>query len=300
MVQVRVPATSANLGAGFDCFGIALSMYNTISVSETEKGLYIVRSPDAEYTPNDKNNLIYRSVMRAFDEVDYTPKGLKISQKSDIPMTRGLGSSSSCIVGGLIAGNIISGRKLTPQRIFELANEIEGHPDNVAPALYGGFCVSCIDNGTLFRRTVRPKNDIKFVAMIPKYFVPTKKSRTQLPKTVLAKDAAFNVAHASMLALSFASGDYRDLDVFVNDRLHQPYRAAMIEDMEKIFGMCSELGALASYLSGSGPTVIAIIKAEDTEFIKKTEEYFKSSGIDRRLVELSIDNVGAVAIEKGI
>lgn len=300
MVEVRVPATSANLGAGFDCFGIALSMYNTVRVEETEKGLYIVRSPDAEYTPNDKNNLIYRSVMRAFDEVGYAARGLRISQQSDIPMTRGLGSSSSCIIGGLLAGNIISGRRLTPQRIFELANELEGHPDNVAPALFGGFCVSCIDEGRLFRRTVRPKNDIKLVAMIPKYFVPTRKSRTQLPKTVLAKDAAFNVSHASMLALSFALGDYRDLDIFVNDKLHQPYRAAMIEDMEKIFEMCLKFGALASYLSGSGPTVVAIIKACDKDFIKKTEEYFKNNGIDRRCIELSIDNVGAVAIEKGI
>ncbi len=300
MVEVRVPATSANLGAGFDCFGIALSMYNTIRVDETEQGLYIVRSPDAEYTPNDKNNLIYRSVMRAFDEVGYAAKGLKISQQSDIPMTRGLGSSSSCIIGGLIAGNIISGRKLTPQRIFELANELEGHPDNVAPALFGGFCVSCIDDGKLFRRTVRPKNDIKLVAMIPKYFLPTKKSRTQLPKTVSAKDAAFNVAHAAMLALSFALGDYKNLDVFANDKLHQPYRANMIEDMEKVFEISSNCGALASYLSGSGPTVVAIIKACDTEFINKTEEYFKNCGIDRRCVELSVDNVGAVAIEKGI
>lgn len=299
MVEVRVPASSANMGPGFDCFGIALSMYNTIRVEETDAGLKIIRSGGDDYVPQDKSNLIYRAVIRAFDEVGYSLKGLKISQKSEIPMTRGLGSSSSCIVGGLIAGNIISGRQLDAARIFELACELEGHPDNAAPALYGGFCISCVDEGLLYRKTVRPSGNIKFAAMIPDYFVPTKKSRTQLPKAVTTEDASFNVSHAAMLALAFATGDFNNLDIFVHDRLHQPYRETMIDHMEEIFEKSAELGALASYLSGSGPTVIAVLRAEDMSFAENMRRYFKEKNIDRRCVELGIDNVGAVAVEKG-
>lgn len=298
MVEVRVPATSANIGAGFDSFGIALSLYNTVSVSETDNGLKIIKPKNSDYIPSDKNNLIYRCIKRVFDEVGYSQKGLIISQKSEIPMTRGLGSSSSCIIGGLIAGNIISGRKLNTDAIFSLANEIEGHPDNVAPALFGGFCVSCMDNGRLYRTTLRPKNDIKFVAMVPGYFVATKKSRTRLPKTVNIEDAAFNVSHAAMLALSFATGNYDNLGVFVNDRLHQPYRMEMIEDMENIFNKSKSLGALASYLSGSGPTIVAIIKKEDVEFSKNMQKYFDENNINRKCLELTVDNVGAIAVVK--
>lgn len=300
MVEVRVPASSANMGPGFDCFGIALSMYNTITVEETDSGLRIIRQGGDEYVPQDKNNLIYRAVMRAFNEVGYSSRGLKISQRSEIPMTRGLGSSSSCIVGGLIAGNIISGRQLDVGRIFELACELEGHPDNAAPALYGGFCISCVDEGRIYRKTIRPTGSIKFVAMIPDYFVPTKKSRTQLPKAVTSEDASFNVSHAAMLALAFATGDFNNLDVFTRDRLHQPYRTAMIDHMEEIFQTGARLGALASYLSGSGPTVIAVIDANDMSFAENMRRYFKENNINRRCIELTVDNVGAVAIKRRV
>lgn len=297
MVEVRVPASSANMGPGFDCFGIALSLYNTIRVSETDSGLKIIDSGNGEFIPQDKNNLIYRSVIRAFDEVGYSFRGLQISQNSCIPMTRGLGSSSSCIVGGLIAGNIISGRRLTPQRIFELADEIEGHPDNVAPALFGGFCISCRDGGKLYRKTIRPDGKIKFVAMIPNYFVATKKSRTLLPKAVITEDAVYNISHASMLAAAFATGDYSNLDIFTSDRLHQPYREPIIDHMEEIFKASERLGACAAYLSGSGPTIVALVPAEDREFSEKMRSWLNAHGIDRKCEELTIDNVGAIAAE---
>ncbi len=299
MVEVRVPASSANMGPGFDSFGIALSLYNTIRVSETDGGLNIIDSGNDEYIPHDKNNLIYKSVIRAFDEVGYSVRGLQISQNSFIPMTRGLGSSSSCIVGGLIAGNIISGRKLTTQRIFELADEIEGHPDNVAPALFGGFCISCRDGGKLYRKTIRPDGKIKFVAMIPNYFVATKKSRTLLPKAVVTEDAVYNISHASMLAAAFAAGDYANLDIFTSDRLHQPYREPIIDHMEEIFKASSDLGAYAAYLSGSGPTIVALVSAEDSEFNDKMQAWLNLRGIDRKCTELTVDNVGAIAVEHG-
>lgn len=298
MVEVRVPASSANVGPGYDSFGIALTLYNSIRVSETDKGLYIKNINAPEYIPINSNNLVYRAVIRAFDEVGYSPRGLKISQKSQIPMTRGLGSSSACIVGGLVAGNILSGRQLTSQRIFELANELEGHPDNVAPALFGGFCVSCIDDGKLLRQTIRLKNDIKFVAMVPKYYVGTRKSRNLIPEKIKTVDASFNLSHAASLALSFATGDYKNLSVYCKDKIHQQYRKTVVDDLDDIIEKSVECGALAAYLSGSGPTVIAIINGDDNHFIQKITDYFSKSDIKRDCILLSCDNTGAVAVEK--
>lgn len=298
MVEVRVPASSANVGPGYDSFGIALTMYNSVRVSEIDRGLYIKNINSTEFIPQNKNNLIYRSVIRAFDEVGYRARGLKISQKSEIPMTRGLGSSSACIVGGLVAGNILSGRKLDSQRIFELANELEGHPDNVAPALFGGFCISCIDNERLFRKTIRLKNDIKFVAMIPKYFVATKKSRELIPTKISTRDASFNIAHSSALAVSLATGDYKGLEIYSRDRIHQQYRKSVVSDLEAIIEESVRLGALAAYLSGSGPTVIALIKSDDNHFIKNITNYFTENNIQRDCVLLCCDNTGAIAVEK--
>lgn len=298
MVEVRVPASSANVGPGYDSFGIALTLYNSIRVSETDKGLYIRNINSKEYIPVNDNNLVYRSVMRAFNEVGYNARGLKISQKSEIPMTRGLGSSSACIVGGLVAGNILSGRKLTSQRIFELANEIEGHPDNVAPALFGGFCISCIDDGRLFRQTIRLDNDIKFVAMIPKYYVATRKSRGLIPDIINTQDASFNLSHAAALAVSFATRDYKNLSVYCKDRIHQQYRKSVVDDLEDIIEKSINFGALAAYLSGSGPTVIAIINGNDNDFVNKITDYFSDRQINRECVLLNCDNAGTVAVER--
>ncbi len=298
MVEVRVPASSANLGPGYDSFGIALTMYNSIRVSETDKGLYIKNINPTGYIPVNENNLVYRAVMRTFDEVGYSARGLKISQKSDIPMTRGLGSSSACIVGGLVAGNILSGRKLTSQRLFELANELEGHPDNVAPALFGGFCISCVDDKKLYRQTIRVNSDIKFVAMIPKYYVMTKKSRGLIPGEISTHDAAYNLSHAAAMAVCFATGNYKNLGVYCKDRIHQQYREAVVDDLGDIIEKSNNFGALATYLSGSGPTIIAIINGDDNHFIEKITDYFSDRGIERECVLLNCDNTGAVALEK--
>lgn len=294
MIEVRVPASTANIGSGFDCFGIALSLYNKIRVSETENGLIIKNYNSNEYIPTDDKNLIYRSVIRVFEEVGYEKRGLIISQKSEIPMTRGLGSSSACVIGGLLAGNAISGRKLDTQRIFELASELEGHPDNAAPALFGGFCISCKDSEGLYRQTVRIPRGIKFVAMVPHYYVATKKSRMLIPDKVSAADAAFNLAHAASFVQAMASGNFEHLNIFTKDRLHQSYRKEMVPDMDFVFEKSLENGAKAVFLSGSGPTVIAIADENDENFKNAMHTIFEKNNIERSCTELYADNVGAV------
>lgn len=294
MVEVRVPASTANMGTGFDSFGAALGLYNKISVKEIEKGLVIKSFGFDGTVASGENNLIYRAIMKVFDYVGYERKGLSIYQKSDIPRTRGLGSSSACIIGGMVAANHISGKKLDYKKILELATEMEGHPDNVAPALYGGFCISAKTENGIYVKSIKPENNMRFIAMIPEYYVVTRKSREILPETISISDAAHNIARASAFALAIQSGDTENLKELVDDRLHQPYRASYIDGMYDIFDEGYRFGAKAMYLSGSGPTIIAMVDENVDEFIKKMTNFFEKANMKYRFENLSIDNVGTV------
>ena len=297
MINVRVPATTANIGPGFDSFGIALTKYNSINIDKCERGLFITNSNNNEYVPSGENNLIYKAVTRVFDEVGYERCGLRINQNSEIPMTRGLGSSSACIVGGLLAGNALSGRKLPMQRIFELATQMEGHPDNVCPALFGGFCVCIQDGDKLIKKSIKVLSDIKFVAFIPDYYMVTKKSRGLLPPKIDLSDASYNISHAAMVALAFTTGDFSNFDVFCKDKLHQKRRSRVIEDMDRVFEISQNNGSLGMYLSDSGPTIVSVVDKENTVFTDKMREQFDKFGIKRSIVPLEVDNVGAVLWE---
>ena len=289
-----MPASTANMGTGFDSFGAALGLYNKISVKEIEKGLVIKSFGFDGTVASGANNLIYRAIMKVFDYVGYERKGLSIYQKSDIPRTRGLGSSSACIIGGMVAANHISGKKLDYKKILELATEMEGHPDNVAPALYGGFCISAKTENGIYVKSIKPENNMRFIAMIPEYYVVTRKSREILPETISISDAAHNIARASAFALAIQSGDTENLKELVDDRLHQPYPASYIDGMYDIFDEGYRFGAKAMYLSGSGPTIIAMVDENVDEFIKKMTNFFEKANMKYRFENLSIDNVGTV------
>lgn len=294
MIKVRVPASSANMGAGFDSLGVALSLYNTICVEETSGGLTVENKRVGEYIPTGEKNLIYRAIKKVFDKVGYNEKGLRIIQDSEIPMTRGLGSSSACIIGGMLAANIISGRKLSYGEILDLATEMEGHPDNVAPALYGGFCAAVRTGNSTLSKSVKIEKPVVFEAMVPDFFVSTKKSRVALPDTVTHKDAAYNTGHAALFSLAMATGDFEKLKVAVKDKLHQPYRAAYIDNMDETFEEAYKNGAYAVWLSGSGPTIIAMLNPQNENFEGNMSRYFETVGQKSSCRRLTIDNVGAI------
>ena len=298
MVKVRVPATSANMGAGFDTLGIALNLYNRIEAEEIPSGLDIRVLNSAERIPLDERNLIYRAMNIVFDEVRYKPTGLLITQNSDIPMTRGLGSSSACIIGGMLAANVISGRRLPYSRIAELAAKMEGHPDNVGPALYGGFCVSLMTKHRTIVHSTKIRPHIKFAVMIPDYYVATRKSREVLPKTVPFEDAVFNISHASILQAALISGDTSQLKIGVQDRLHQPYRRSCIDGFDEIFKKTYDAGSLGTYLSGSGPTVLSFLDGNYNKFKSEMESFFEANSHQWTCKILDIDNVGAVVSER--
>lgn len=294
MIKVKIPASSANMGAGFDTLGVALNLYSRLEIEEIPEGLEINTLNSKGFVPKDENNLIYRAMVKLFDYTDYKAGGLRITQDSSIPMTRGLGSSSACIIGGMLAANIISGRKLTYSEILNLASQMEGHPDNAAPALYGGFCVSLFDGEKTITKSTKINPRIKFAVMIPDYFVATKKSRGVLPESVPLKDAAFNIAHASMFQSALINGDMRLLKESVRDRLHQQYRKSYVDGFDEIFAKTYEAGSKATYLSGSGPTIVSVLDGNYFEFNAEMQRFFKENAHEWTCMILSVDNVGAV------
>lgn len=294
MIKVKVPASSANMGAGFDTLGVALSLYSRIEAEETEGGLTIETKNTGGYVPTDKNNLVYRAMQRVFEKAEYKPKGLFIRQNSDIPMTRGLGSSSGCIIGGMLAANVISGRRLSYGDILNLASEMEGHPDNAAPALYGGMCISLQSNDGIFTRSIKLDPKIKFAVMVPDFFVATKKSRGVLPDYVPRKDASFNIQRALMFAYAMEHGDMEMLRYAVSDRLHQQYRKSYIDGFDGIIKHSYECGSRATYLSGSGPTIVSIVDDNYDRFTELMHRYFRANKHEWMCRVLDIDNVGSV------
>ena len=230
-VKVRVPGTSANMGPGFDSIGLALSIYNYIEAEETESGLCIevLDAETKEFLPTDEKNLVYKSMKYLFDKADYRPKGLKLVLNSEVPVTRGLGSSSACIVGGLACANELSGKPFSSREIMAMATQIEGHSDNVCAAVSGGFTVSVFQKDEIFYYSHKMDGDLKFLVLIPDYAVTTQKARNTLPGYYPRRDVSFNISHASLLVASMVSGNYENLLCAMDDRVHEPYRKVFID-----------------------------------------------------------------------
>lgn len=293
-VKVTVPATSANVGAGFDSLGLAVSLYNSAVLEECDR-LEITAS-DGSIVPRGPGNLIYRAVKTVFDQVDRPLKGLRIIQENPIPMARGLGSSSACIIAGLLGANALLGGPLTQCQLLTLATAIEGHPDNVAPALLGGFVASTYDEGQVYSVKKNISQDLAFAAFIPNFRLLTEKARAALPQQVPYKDAVYNLSRAALATAAFCDGEYELLRVATKDALHQKYRLPLIPGGEEIFELTQELGAYAAYISGAGPTVMAVVHRENEDFFAQAEEMMMQDDQMRAfsLRRLLADNVGAV------
>lgn len=300
MVKIRVPATSANIGPGFDSMGIALGLYNYVTAEETDTGKLEIEILDEskKFLPENENNLIYKSMKKVFDMVDYTPKGLKLTLENNIMVTRGLGSSSAGIVGGIVAANKLCGDKLSTNEMLKLAADIEGHPDNVTPALLGGFTVNVQTKYSIkYVKNDLSEQDLRFAALVPDFYLKTKKSREVLPKSVSHNDAVYNTGHSALLTASLMSGKYENIRTAVGDKLHQNYRKRLIPNMDSLFRLCYDNGALGVYLSGAGPTIIAIIKAENKAFSCNISKVLFDKMTDWKLHILKPDNIGACVIE---
>ena len=262
-VRVSVPATSANLGPGFDTLGLALSYGDTLTVSRRESGLTFDLSGEGEQAvARDESNLVFRSIQFVFERVGVELPGLHIAAKNRIPHGRGLGSSAAAIVSGVMAakGLLSPDVRLTPQQVLEFATELEGHPDNIAPALLGGLTIAWMEAGeTGLRPRAKQLSVHRGVApllLVPAFEVSTRLARSLQPEQVPHADAVFNVSRSSLLVAALTQSPELLFEA-TEDRLHQGYRAAAMPDTHALVLKLRELG-FAAVVSGAGPSILVL------------------------------------------
>ena len=230
-----------------------------------------ISDKNGQYVPQDESNLIYQCAKRVYDECGKPLSGLTIVEDCAIPQTRGLGSSSACTVAGIMGANMLLGEPLDRNAVIDLAATIEGHPDNSTPAILGGFCVALLENGHVHHVRVPVHGAIDFVVFIPVY----------------------NLARAALLAGSLTTGKLENLDVATGDCLHQPYRFGLIENGEDIVREAKKLGALGAFISGAGPSIVAIVYKGDRDYITRAQELCEKLYPHWKAVQLRCDEVGA-------
>lgn len=298
MIRVQVPATTANLGPGFDCLGMALELYNIIELIPASRGLVIEASGEgAAEIPRDERNLVYQAAQRVFRQLDCHPPGLKLRLLNQIPVARGLGSSTSAIVGGIIAANLLAGGKLSIKEIITLASSLEGHPDNVAPAVLGGIVVAVQADGEVKYLKIQPPQGLKGVVAVPDFPLATKTSREILPSQVSFQDAAFNVGRAALLIAALQQGDLTLLGVAMEDRLHQSFRSSLVPGFKKVLAAAKLAGARGVTLSGAGPTVIAFADSNFDLIARVMGDTFRQNGVKSKVMILKPSPIGARALE---
>ncbi len=302
MVRVRVPATSANMGPGFDCFGIALNRYNIISADVIDAGLEIGTPGDAFCTneARNKHNLVYQAMNLVFKNAGFRPSGLRIvHEKSEIPRTRGLGSSAACVVGGVLLANELAGNPFTRRELLNMAVSLEEHSDNATPAMYGGFAASFIQNGVTYFQSVHVADTLHFVLLIPHVMVSTAKARKSLPGSIKLNDAVLNISHASMLAMALSTGNFKGLPLLFADTIHEKHRKLAIPHADAIIKASNRFGAYGTYVSGSGPTLAAVISHKQEEpYLKLMRNFIEENEYKYDIVLASVDNRGAVIDKK--
>lgn len=288
-VKVKVPATSANLGPGFDVAGLAVTLYNTFTFELLDQGLEITGCPE-QFCNTD--NMTYQAFVEGAKACGLTFQGVRIECSGDVPYTRGLGSSSTCIVAGIVGAFAFMDQYDNRQEILELATKIEGHPDNVAPAIFGGLTVSVMAD-TVTTLNIPVKHDYRFVALIPPFTLSTEKSRSVLPQQLPRADAIANVSHLALMVASLINGYDDGLKLGFKDRLHQPYRGKLIDGYHEIMAILEkDRGVLGCYLSGAGPTIMAVIKAEDTKGVVRIKEELGHLLDDWKVEKLELDMRG--------
>ncbi|WP_282746334.1 homoserine kinase [Peptostreptococcus stomatis] len=272
MIRVKVPATTANMGPGYDVLGMALSQYSTFQCQEDDKISLSIKGLESEKLVNQDHeaNLVVRSMNHLFKYVDKYPKGYKLEIINDIPLARGMGSSASAIVGGLLVANYLVGANLDQDEILKLATQIEGHPDNVAPALMGNIVLSTkIPDDQVIYHSIKPFDDLTCVLFIPDYEVSTSMSRAVLPQSISMADAVHTSGHLSLMLAGFMTGNKDLIGQTMVDRLHEPYRKSLIKNFDDFKASALEVGAFAFSLSGSGSTIIAYCDHDSAPHVKR-------------------------------
>ncbi|WP_223068281.1 homoserine kinase [Paenibacillus caui] len=294
-VRVKVPASTANLGPGFDTLGMALSLFAWLELKPAPKTVFRLYGEEMKGVAKDKSNLIYEVAQKVFDEAGVSVPELEISMASEIPLARGLGSSASAIVGALYAANELIGAPLSAEKLFEMATALEKHPDNVGASLFGGIISAVWDGSSANHVRIEPPADLEVLVAIPSFQLSTAKARQVLPDRITMEDAVFNVSRASLLTGALAAGRLDLIAAAMRDRMHQPYRAPLIPGMERILEEATDHGALGAALSGAGPTLLALTErgaGRRDELAAFLQNVLADHGISAKMLWLSPSTEG--------
>src|SRR3989339_534541 len=263
-IKIKIPATTSNFGSGYDVLGASLKLYNEFEVNydlgkvNQDRVNFEIHGEGKKELPRDKNNIVWKSMNFVFDKLKISNYVSNIKLTNRIPLTKGLGSSATARLAGIIAANKISGNKLSEKEIIDLATKFEGHPDNIVPAFYGGLCVCNYDEKNVIYTKINMPGNLKAVFCIPDFEVLTDKARKILPKKIPHKDAVFNSSRVALFLTAIIQKKYELLNIAMDDRLHQPYRKKLIPGVDKVFNAANKAGAFGASISGSGPTILAI------------------------------------------
>ena len=293
---VKVPATSANLGPGFDSLGLALDLWNETAITLAIEFSIRVKGEGEDKLSNDKNNLIFCAAQRLAEFAGRSLPQFHADCVNQIPLSSGLGSSAAATLTGLLAANALLGNPLLKEEVLGLASEMEGHPDNVAPALMGGLVVSTLDEGKVIAQKIGVAENappIYITSVLPDYHLPTKEARAALPEKVSMKDAVHNISRAVLVTEAFRNGDLELLGKAMTDTLHQPYRLKLIPGAEAAMVAAKEAGASAVALSGAGPSLIAFSSKAEAGIGESMKRAFEAAGLITRIFNLGISSHGA-------
>lgn len=295
-VHVRVPATSANLGPGFDALGLALAQHNEVVAREADGVRVAVQGEGAGRLPSGGDNVVARGVRLAYEAAGRPFKGVDLTCHNRIPTARGLGSSAAAWVGGLVAGNALLGTPLSREALLALAARAEGHPDNVAAALHGGLTVSCLVGDRVAAVTLPVPAGVAWVVLVPAVTSSTAEARRVLPGQVPRADAVFNVQRTALLLAALQAGRLDALGDALDDRLHQPYRRRLFPWMPGVVEAARAAGALGCVLSGAGPSLLAVAPdAAAGDVGRAMEAALRAAGVRGDARALPVDRDGAVA-----
>jgi homoserine kinase len=289
-----VPATSANLGPGFDALGLALALHNDVTLEEAEDISVLIEGEGAGRLETGADNVVARGARLASEATGRPLRGLRISCVNRIPTSRGLGSSAAAWVAGLVGANALLGCPLDDEALLALAARAEGHPDNVAAAILGGLTVSCATADRIIAVPLPVPRELRWVVLVPGIESSTREARAVLPPSVPRLDAVFNVQRVSLLLAALARGRTDLLGTAMDDRLHQPYRARLFPWMEPVAAAARAGGALACVLSGAGPSLLAVVPGAVESVASAMEEAIRRAGIPGRAFGLAVDVAGAV------
>jgi homoserine kinase len=295
-VIVRVPATSANLGPGFDTLGLALDLWNEAEFQPAEKFSLQIEGEGVERLPANQKNLIVRSLEKVYQISGKPVPVLSIHCRNRIPLGSGLGSSAAAVLTGLLAANALLASHLSEQEILDLAVEIEHHPDNAAAALYGGLVVSTLAAGRVLARKIPIETSappLCIIVVTPQFDFPTRKARALLPTHISRTDAVYNMSRAVLMTQALGRGDLVLLGKVMDDRLHQPYRLPLIPGARDAMQAAKLAGATAVALSGAGPSLIAFSENKDPQIGEAMKAAFDSAGLGARVFELGVSQHGA-------